>query len=296
MASQRYTLITAAYNEARFIERTIQSVLAQSVLPARWIIVSDASTDGTDEIVRRYAERHPLISFLRVNEDHVRIPAAQIYAFNAAHRMLDNAEYDFIGNLDADVSFAPDYFAQLLHRFEQNPRLGVAGGVVEDKTGEYRKPLRGEALRAVCQAVQLFRRECFEAIGGYPALHYGASDTYMEVKARMLNWEAESYPDLVVLHHRRTASASGLLRGRVRQGCADFYVGTHPLFEIARCARRLDERPFILGSLLRLSVFFYLYCRRRKAEVPSEFVHFYQGEQLNRLRAWLVPGSRSPLR
>jgi biofilm PGA synthesis N-glycosyltransferase PgaC len=295
MYERRYALITAAYNEGRFIGRTIESVLNQTVRPAQWIIVSDGSVDDTDAIVQRYARDHSFIGYFRMPDGHVRIPAAQIRAFNEGLRLVDDSN-DFIGNVDADVEFPPTYFESLFQRFAANPKLGLAGGVVEDADVGFRKALRGEGLRTVCQAVQLFRWDCYKAIGGYPALRYGSSDTYMEVSARKLGWDVESYPDLRVAHNRPTASASGLLRGRLRQGRADFYIGTHPLFEIARCCRRLNDKPVGLASLLRLTAFFSLYLSGERPSAEDEFVQFYKKEQLKRLQAWFSLRASSPLR
>lgn len=295
MSDPKYALITAAQNEGKFIGRTIESVLNQHVRPSRWIIVSDASVDETDEIIKGYARDHSFLKYLRMPDSHTRVPAAQIRAFNEGYKLLQ-APYEFIGNLDADVEFEPTYFHSLLERFGANPKLGLAGGVVEDDDVGFRSAVRGEGLRTVCQAVQLFRTECYELIGGYPALEYGASDTYMEVSARKLGWEVESYPDLRVKHNRPTASAYGLLRGRVRQGRSDFHIGTHPLFEIARCCRRMNDKPVGCASVLRLASFFSLYCSGKKPAVEEEFVRFYRREQIERLQAWIGLRQASPLR
>src|ERR1022692_4850163 len=98
-----YVLVTAAYNEGGFIENTIRSVISQEVPPARWVIVSDGSTDNTDEIVKRYAAQYDFIQLYRITEDHPRNFAAQVNAINAGIAQLSGAEYEFIGNMDADV-------------------------------------------------------------------------------------------------------------------------------------------------------------------------------------------------
>ena len=125
--SLAYALVTPAHNEAALIERTIQSVIAQTLLPRRWIIVSDGSTDGTDDIVRRYQEGRPWLELVRLPPRTTRDFAAKVRAFRAGYERLRAAEFDIIGNVDADVSFGPDYFAFLVARFEALPELGVAG-------------------------------------------------------------------------------------------------------------------------------------------------------------------------
>src|SRR6266576_4075738 len=120
-------LITPARNEVAYIENTLRSVVAQTARPVRWVIVSDGSTDGTDEVVREYAARHDWIEVVRRPERTERHFAGKVDAFNAGYSKLRDLEYEVIGNLDADVSFDEDYLASLLRRFVENPRLGVAG-------------------------------------------------------------------------------------------------------------------------------------------------------------------------
>ena len=122
-----YVIITPARNEAQFIELTLQSVVAQTVRPLKWVIVSDGSTDGTDDIVSKYMADNAWIELLRMPERQDRHFAGKAYAVNAGRGRLGALEYDVIGNLDADVSFEPDYFEFLMARFAENPRLGCAG-------------------------------------------------------------------------------------------------------------------------------------------------------------------------
>src|SRR6185503_9927379 len=123
----RYVLVTPARNEARFIEMTIRSVIAQTVRPAKWVIVSDGSTDGTDEIVQKYLNDHDWVELVKLPERAERNFAAKVTAFNQGYARVAGLQYEVIGNLDADVSFEPDYLEFLMTKFAANPRLGVAG-------------------------------------------------------------------------------------------------------------------------------------------------------------------------
>jgi len=289
MGNQTYVLVTAAYNEEGFITHTIESVVSQTIPPTEWVIVSDASRDRTEKIIESYAQRHSYIRLLRITEDHPRNFAAQVRAINLAFALLESTNYEFIGNLDADVSFGSNYFRNLLGRFESNPKLGLAGGIIQERDGWIQKPPLGEIARSVPQAVQLFRRACHDALGGrYRTLRYGGSATYAEVTARLTGWEVESFPDLVVHHHRYGGSAGGLFRGRFRQGLMDFSLGYLPVFEALKCARRLRERPVILGALARMAGYYWSYLCMRERLVPDEFVQFLGTEQRQRLRAWLL--------
>ena len=211
-SEKRFVLVTAAYNEESYIERTIQSIVAQASLPSRWAIVSDGSTDRTDEIIKDYSSRYPFIQLVRITEEHPRNFAAQVYAINRGCKSLQDEDYQYIGNVDADVSFEPNYFSELLARFEHDTKLGIAGGYIfERRNGIFEtRPMNSE--NSVAHAVQMFRRECFESVGGYVALPYGGPDWYIQVKARMQGWNVRAFPDLPVQHYRPTGGADSPFR------------------------------------------------------------------------------------
>ena len=167
----RYVLITPARNEAQYIEQTIESVLAQTVRPLKWVIVSDGSTDGTDEIVTRYMADHPWIELARMPERSERHFAGKVYAFNAGYARVADLDYDVIGNLDADVSFETGHFEFLVGKFGENPQLGVVGAAFREGSEQY--DYRFTNIENVWGGCQLFRRECFETIGGCVPLKGG---------------------------------------------------------------------------------------------------------------------------
>jgi biofilm PGA synthesis N-glycosyltransferase PgaC len=281
---QSYALVTAAYNEEKLIEKVILSIVQQTVTPAKWIIVSDGSTDGTDEIVRRYADRYSFIELHRITEDHPRNLTAQVNAINAGFARLKDFDCRFIGNLDADITLEPTYFERLLPEYDGDPRLGLAGGFIfEDQDGKF-KPRRSNTLSSVAHAVQLFRRECLDALGGYRAFTWAGADWYAEVSLRMKGWHVRSIPELPAYHHRPTGKGFGLLRYWYRGGIMDFYMGTHPLFEIFRVVRRFREKPYVVGALVRFSAFLWAYSSRTVRQVPDNFMAFLRKEQMERLR------------
>ena len=164
---ESYVLVTAAYNEGKLIENTIRSVIAQQRRPAKWVIVSDGSTDETDAIVARYAADNAFIQLHSLTIDHPRNFAAQAQAINAGIAQLAATDFDFLGNLDADITMAPSYFDQLLRKFHEDPQLGLGGGAVHEecKSGIFRSR-KDNSVTSVAHAVQLFRRECFQDVGG----------------------------------------------------------------------------------------------------------------------------------
>ena len=132
--TSNYVLITPARNEAQFIELTLKSVIAQTVQPLKWVIVSDGSIDGTDDIVRKYATENPWIELLRMPERTERHFAGKVHAFNAGYGRLKTLEFEIVGNLDADVSFEPEHFEFLIEKMAENPQLGVVGAPFREGT------------------------------------------------------------------------------------------------------------------------------------------------------------------
>src|SRR5438046_6341062 len=158
-ARLRYVLITPARNEEALIERTIQSVIRQTVLPAKWVIVDDGSTDATARIVGQYVAKYDWIEMIGMPSHRDRSFAAKVHCFNAAHDRLKDIDYDVIGNLDADESFAEDHLEFLLGKFEDDLDLGVAGTIFKEEG--YSSDIDSfEGQDSVTGACQLFRRRC----------------------------------------------------------------------------------------------------------------------------------------
>jgi poly-beta-1,6-N-acetyl-D-glucosamine synthase len=278
-----YVLMTAAYNEEAHIEQTIQSVMSQKTRPERWVIVSDSSVDRTDEIVQRYANQYDFIRFLRVTKDAGHSFHSKVVALHKGARLLDGATYAFIGNIDADLSLEPFYFEQLLDRFRQHPDLGLAGGFVYEDDGYGFRSRWSNSVNDVGHAAQLVRRECYEAIGGYPLLKYGGEDWYAQTCARMKGWRVEAIPELKIFHHRHTGAASHPLRDAFRSGRLDFSFGSDPLFEMIKCLRRFREKPYLIAGMTRIAGFTWSHICGESRAVPDDVAAFLQQEQKKRI-------------
>jgi glycosyltransferase involved in cell wall biosynthesis len=290
-----YVLVTAAYNEEANIAKAIESVLSQTRLPNRWVIVSDGSFDRTDEIVLEYAKHHGFIRFLRVTRQPGRSFGSKVRALWAGNELLEETPYDFVGNLDADVSVLPSYFEDLIAHFNLRPALGLAGGfVVEETHGEFRDR-RQNRTYSVAHAGQLVRRECYEAIGGYAILEYGGEDWHAQISAKMKGWEVEAFPALKIFHHRHTGEADNLVRHKFRQGRMDYSFGSDPSFEIFKCVLRMPEKPFLIGGAVRLAGFFWSLVCRDERPVSAEFVEFLKREQKQKISALIKGPWKAPV-
>jgi poly-beta-1,6-N-acetyl-D-glucosamine synthase len=285
MRKSPYVLITAARNEEAFIERTIRAVLAQTLPPAKWVIVSDGSTDCTDEIVERHAAKHDFIELVRVAADPARNFGSKAKAINFGYGRVTGLDFAFVGILDADVAFDSTYCESVLAKFARDDRLGIAGGITYDLiNGRFTKHLSSRA--SVGGPFQWFRHRCFEDIGGYLPLSCGGVDTAAETMARMYGWKVESFPEIAIQHFRRTGTAvRGILAARFRQGVMEYAHGYHPLFELAKAVYRVRERPYLICSIFRMTGYCWAFLRGDRRALPEDVVAFLQAEQLKRLRA-----------
>jgi biofilm PGA synthesis N-glycosyltransferase PgaC len=279
-----YVLITPARNEADFIELTLKSVVAQTVLPVRWVIVNDGSTDSTAEIVSRYAAVHPWIELIEMPKRVERHFGGKAAAVNAGHKRLSTLKFKVIGNLDADVSFEKDYFEFLMNRFDENPNLGVAGTAFREGNLSYNYEFVGvEHVSGMCQ---MFRRECFEAIGGYTAIKSGGIDLIAVLSARAKGWETRTFLEKSFVHHRSQGGALHTgLRGRWHMGRKDYLLGNHPVWEFIRSFYQMRYRPYVIGGLLVLASYLWHWVRRVERTIPHELMILRQGDQLRRLKS-----------
>ena len=283
LAQTSYVLITPARNEAAYIELTLKSVVAQTRRPLKWVVVSDGSTDGTDDLVRKYAAENPWIELLQMPERKERHFAGKAMAVNAGHDRMAGLNYDVIGNLDADVSFEPDYFAFLMDRFAENSKLGVAGTAFREGNLSYNWEFVGiEHVSGMCQ---MFRRECYESIGGYAAIRSGGIDLIAVLSARAKGWETRTFTEKSFVHHRSQGGAlhSGL-RERLHIGRKDYLLGNHPVWEIFRSVYQMAQKPYFIGGLLVLAAFYWNWIRGVKRTIPDELMELRRSDQMKRLK------------
>jgi glycosyltransferase involved in cell wall biosynthesis len=264
----KYVLVTPARNEEAFIEGAILSVVSQTIRPERWVIVSDGSTDGTDEIIKQFAKEYAWIELLRMPEHRDRTFAAKAACFNAGYDRLKSGDFDLIGNLDADITLPDDYYEFLLGRFAEMPKLGVAGTpFIEDasRPQNHTYAHKFADLEHVSGACQMFRRQCFEEVEGYTPIKGGGIDWVAVTTARMKGWQTRTFVE-------------------------DYYVGGHPLWQVLRGIFQMKEKPFVLGGLFLIFGYFWAMVKRTPRPVSPELIAFHQGEQMARLRKMFLGG------
>jgi poly-beta-1,6-N-acetyl-D-glucosamine synthase len=277
-----YVLITPARNEAKYIGLTIRSMLAQTVKPLKWVIVSDGSTDGTDDIVAQYATKLPWMELVQMPERDERHFAGKVHAFNAGLARVAASEFEVIGNLDGDVSFEAGHFEFLVSKFAEDARLGVAGAPFREGGLQY--DYRFTSIENVWGGCQLFRQKCFEEIGGYVAVKGGCIDHIAVVSARMKGWKTRTFTESVCIHHREMGTAQrSALAAKFKTGVKDYSVGNHTVWELFRTVYQMKQRPVIIGGLALGFGYTWSLLRRKQRPVSEDFVAFSRREQIARL-------------
>ena len=274
-------MITPARDEAQHIAEIITSVAQQTARPAEWVIVDDGSTDGTGEIIDRFAAHHSWITALhRPNRGMRENNVGAIEAFFDGYRVLKFADWEFLVNLDADLSLGNDYFERCLHEFRKDPELGIGGGMLYHLEGGVLIPETGPLFH-VRGATKIYRRACWDAMGG---LTMGPGwDTIDEIKANMLGWQTRNFPNVKALHRRPTGAAEGSWRDAVKNGRAEYFSGYHTFFMLIKCLKRVIERPYIIGAA-GLFYGFASACLKRSPRVDDRaLIDYVRKQQMRRL-------------
>jgi poly-beta-1,6-N-acetyl-D-glucosamine synthase len=275
----QYLAVTPVYNEERFIGDLLRSVVGQSCLPRRWLLIDDGSSDSTAALIDSAARDHPWIRPIHLPIHKHRRPGGE--AFIMEQLGLEGwADYDFIFRLDADITIHADHVQNLLSEFERDGQLGIASGALYEPHGEAWRVLQQPSFQPT-GACRLYSRQCFEAIGG---LESGLGwDTIDVTKALMLGFHTRNFPDLAVFHHRPMQSASGLRRGRINMGEAAYNAGYSPLFMIARALRHAFSSPWPSGGALMMFAYTRSWLRRKRIVADREVVKFVRRQQIRRL-------------
>lgn len=285
-----YALISPVKNEGKFIGNTIEAVMAQTVLPTKWVIVSDGSTDETDRVVLQYCRKCDFMELVRT-ENKQRDFGAKVAAFNIGIGHLSLNKIAYIGNLDGDVTFEPRFFERLLSKFNHDGSLGAAGGFVLEREADCYRARYGNVRDSVPGAVLIFRAECYKQTGGYAALKWGGEDVLIQLVARELGWHVEAFSDLPVFHLKKRDS--GVVRSvclRFGEGRRSWSLGYLPLYMVGKAAKRVLQRPRFIGSLSML-IGYITACIVSDDRAPRSSRQYLQREQDAAIRR-LMTGHR----
>lgn len=276
----RYVLISPCRNEADFMRQTLDTVVAQSLRPAKWVIVDDGSTDETPTVLAEYAERHDWIQIVtRADRGHRAVGPGVVDAFYSGYAAINPDDYDYVCKLDLDLRLPERYFETLVDRMTANPRIGTCsgkayvekdGGLVNEKHGDENS----------LGMTKFYRVACFKEIGGFVReVGWDGIDGH---KCRMKGWTAISWdePALRFVHLRLMgASDKGIYTGRFRQGYGQYYMGTGFVFLAASVLSRMNQRPYVLGQLTILWGWIWSALRGLPRYQDPEFRRFLSGYQ-----------------
>jgi glycosyltransferase involved in cell wall biosynthesis len=280
-----YALISPAHNEEVYVEKTIQSVVNQSLLPVKWVIVDDGSTDATASIVQKYLPTYPWMELVQLPKHKERSFAGKVFAFNAGFERVKDLDYEVVGNLDTDTSFGSDYFEFLLSKFAEDSQLGVAGTIFREE-GYSSANDSFEGPNHVAGGCQLFRRECFREIGGYIPNKAGGIDWIAVTTARMMGWKTRSFKEKWFFHYRSLGTAErGHLSSTFSYGEKDYYLGNHPIWELCRVAFRITRKPYFVSGIALALGYISAFLRKTKRPISGELMRFHRNEEMRKLKA-----------
>jgi glycosyltransferase involved in cell wall biosynthesis len=281
MTWPKYVIISPVRDEEEYITETIQSVMAQTMLPYEWVIVDDGSTDDTGKIIDGYASKIPWIKAVhRDNRGFRKAGGGVIEAFYDGFGALSTRDWQFIIKLDGDLSFQADYFENCFQEFTKDPKLGIGGGEIYHRVDGALEIEKNPRFH-VRGATKIYRRECWEAIEGLFAVP--GWDAIDEVKANMLGWNTRSFESLKVIHQRYTGAADGSWRDAVKNGLADYIAGYHPLWMFTKCLNRLGRKPYLVGSFGHLYGFLSGYTQKVPQVDDPALIRYLRRQQLRRL-------------
>lgn len=290
--NRRYVLISPCRDEAAYMRQTLDTVIAQSIRPARWVIVDDGSTDETPAILAQYARRHDWIQIVtRRDRGRRSVGPGVIDAFYAGYEAISPDDYDFLCKLDLDLRLPPRYFEILMERMAANPSIATCSGKAYiDRDGRLVGERHGDDTSL--GMTKFYRVACFKSIGGFVReVMWDGIDCH---RCRMQGWIACSWdePELRFVHLRPEGSSQlSVYAGRMRHGFGQYFMGTGLLYMTASALYRIDEKPYLLGSLAMLWGWMRAALQRKPRYDDAQFRAFLRRYQ----RRALLVGKRRAL-
>jgi poly-beta-1,6-N-acetyl-D-glucosamine synthase len=290
-AKSRYVLISPCRNEAAFMRQTLESVISQSLTPSLWVIVDDGSSDDTPRILQEYSSRYDWIRIVtRIDRGHRSVGPGVVDAFYAGYETIDKTQYDYVCKLDLDLKLPPRYFEILIRRMNEDPRIATCSGKSYiQQRGALLAERHGDDTSL--GMTKLYRLDRFQEIGGFVReVMWDGIDCHL---CRMRGWMACSWdePELRFVHLRPMGSSQqSIFVGRMRHGYGQYFMGTGFIFIVASSLSRLNQRPYILGSLAIIWGWVKSWLLRKPRYANLEFRKFLRRYQM---RALLVGKRRA---
>ena len=280
LAGRRYVLISPCRDEAEYVRQTLDSIIGQSVPPARWVIVDDGSTDETPRILAEYASRYNWIEIVtRTDRGRRAVGPGVIEAFYSGYERINPDDYEFLCKLDLDLRLPRRYFEILIERMTANPRIATCSGkAYVEQDGHLVSERHGDDTSL--GMTKFYRVQCFKAIGGFVReVMWDGIDCH---RCRMKGWIACSWdePELRFVHLRPMGSSQqSIYAGRMRHGYGQYFMGTGFLYMLASAISRLNQKPYILGALAMLWGWMVSALQRKPRYEDAEFRMFLRRYQ-----------------
>lgn len=250
-AGRRYLIVSPCRNEEKFMRRTLDSVVAQSIRPALWVIVDDGSTDSTPQILAEYAAKHDFIRIVPRKDRGTRsVGPGVIEAFYAGYETVDPSQYDYVCKLDLDLDLPVRYFELLMKMMEEKPRLGNISGKAYYIAADGRRVRESISDEVSVGASKFYRMTCFQQVGGFVRqVMWDGIDCH---RCRMKGWLTGSFDDAEIqfLHLRPMGtSQKGIWTGRIRHGFGQYFMGSSIWYMTASAVYRVFQRPYVIGGI-----------------------------------------------
>lgn len=278
-----YVVITPVRNEAEHVGKTIGAMIRQTILPQKWIIVNDGSTDQTPQIIDAASQEESWISVIhRSDRGFRKSGGGVIEAFYDGYSALGDDRWEFLVKLDGDLSFNPDYFEKCFAQFACTPNLGIGGGTIcQVQDGHLKVDSIGDPPFHVRGATKIYRRACWDQIS--PLVKAPGWDTIDEVKANMHGWITRTFSELNLIQHKPTGSGDGDWQNWFKNGRANYITGYHPLFMLAKCVKRAFRKPRLLASAALWVGFCSGYLKLLPQVQDADAIRYLRRQQIRRM-------------
>ena len=284
MKNIKYVLISPVRDEEETIIKTINSVIKQTILPNRWIFIDNNSIDNTSRIIDDYVKKHGFIERIFLNEVKKRTPGrGPVRAFNYGIEHIDIFSFDFIIKLDGDMEFADNYFEEIFKKFNQNPKLGIASGLILEK--ESLKPSKKHFFELTQGNTKVYKKECFEKI--HPLDEVKGWDFIDNIKAKYFGFDTRIFKNITATHLKPLDIKVGYKNENYLKGYYDAFFKYPLIFMFVKGFKKLIfEKPYLFNGLYYFKGFlknklfdknFY------KDKRIIQFLHKYQMDRLKTL-------------